>query len=67
MNQKTKALEKKKSFVPLKWTDYEKLSQKERESYNVQEKEYNFERKMKRKGYGVGPEKSAQKLSKYFQ
>jgi len=68
MNEtKSKALEKKKPFVPLKWTEYEKLSPKEKDAYAPQEREYNFQRKMRRKGYGVSPESAAKKLSKYFQ
>lgn len=67
MNAKNKAIEVKKSeFKPMKWTEYEKLSPKEKEVYNEGERKYNFDRKMRRKGYGVTVEQSAKRLSKYF-
>ena len=67
MNAKSKAIEGKKvDFKPLAWTEYEKLSPAAKETYNKGEREYNYERKMRRKGYGVNPEKSAKRLSKYF-
>ena len=60
-----KELAQKMQFKPLKWTDYEKLDTKARESYGKQESEYNFNRKMQRK-YGNSVERGTKKLSKFF-
>ncbi len=49
-------------FKRLKYEDYSKLSPEARDHYNKQEREANFDRKMRRKGYGV----QSNKLSKFF-
>lgn len=63
MDKKTVA--SKMSFKPLKWTEYEKLDSKAKESYGKQEKEYNFNRKMQKK-YGNSVERGTKKLEKFF-
>ena len=63
--KKEETASKMESFKPLKWEHYEKLDPKAKEIYNKQERDYNFDRKMKKK-YGNSVQKGTDKLNKFF-